>query len=165
MATTIQEKYWRLLEDQKISTRYYYLYSNKLEKTDRLVEMIITISSSGSIASWAVWQEFPMLWASIIVGGQFLMTIKSYLPFKSRLKALSAIRKGLSSVVIKTENNWFEVSNGSMTEAEINELLTQQRELFLSILSEGLENVTLPDDDKLIRKAEQDIGLYFKAHY
>jgi len=117
-----QNKYWRELDQLKVHVFYLENYLERTITIDRYINMFLATAASGSIASWVVWKDYSFLWGSIIAFSQVVNAIKSYLPYKKRLKALQGITNDLESLFLVMEDNWFKVSEGLLNKEEIHKL-------------------------------------------
>jgi hypothetical protein len=58
--------YLRQLEQLKAACICMRLYRNGLGRWVRGVEIVKAVASSGGIAGWVVWKDYPLMWAGII---------------------------------------------------------------------------------------------------
>jgi hypothetical protein len=73
--------YWRQFAQLKAASICIRLYRNRLARWVRAVELVKAVASGGAIAGWVVWRDWPILWAGIIAGAQFLDATKHVFPF------------------------------------------------------------------------------------
>ncbi|WP_147082522.1 hypothetical protein [Methylobacterium haplocladii] len=81
--------YWQQLQQLKAASVCIRLYRNQLAWRVRAVEIIKAVASSGSIAGWVVFKDYPILWSSIIVAAQLLDALKNVFPFARNYKSAS----------------------------------------------------------------------------
>lgn len=60
-----------------------------LRTRDKTLNIILAITSSGSIASWAIWKEYAMLWSICIALSQVITTLKPFFPFHKNVHSLN----------------------------------------------------------------------------
>lgn len=108
----LQERYWKELVQLKFENFYLDEYLNHSYKLDNTINIITAISSSGSIAGWAIWNDLMIVWSIIIAVSQVINAIKPYLPFSKRLKTITSMNADVSALFNKAEYNWFKVANG-----------------------------------------------------
>jgi len=160
-----QEKYWQELYDIKVHTVYIEIYLLNTEKTDKTINSFLAIVSSGSIASWAIWKEYQLIWASIIVLSQFMSAIKIFLPYSSRMKLLSKVLRELELLSIEYEEKWFYIAKGEKTEEEINKLRFQLKKNKSKIMRKYFSASVLPHKQKYLNEAEKLIQNDIKNYY
>jgi hypothetical protein len=117
-----QKRYWSELYQIKVHLNYLELYLQDSEIKDRSVNILLAVTSSGSIAGWAIWQQVAILWACIIAVSQVVAVIKNYLPYKTRMRSLSGVVHEFEDLILFAEKSWFDVSEGKLTEEEIHNL-------------------------------------------
>jgi hypothetical protein len=160
-----QLRFWNELVQLRGHIEYLTLYHLHCEYIDRWIQIAIAVSSSGSIATWAVWGEYPLLWASIIAAGQFLMVVKSHLPFQIRMKATADLASRLEGLFVQWEGCWQQVADGELTEGEINSTITRFKRSKADLLDAHLKHVSLPGNEKLLERGERAANRYFEVVY
>lgn len=165
MSSNYQERFWRELDQLKVHVFYLELYLEKTEHTERGINIFLAVASSGSIASWAIWQEYQMTWAFIIALSQLIHAIKPYLPFSKRLKALSALTNDLESLFLSMENHWFNVSEGKLSEEDIHKLHMQIKSTRRQLIQKHIGSESLPKNEKLLAQAVTSTKAYFSNFY
>lgn len=160
-----QARYWKELYQLKVHLNYIELYLQNTEFNDKAIKIFLALTSSSSIAAWAIWREAAPVWAIIIAASQVIAVIQSFLPYKARLKYLPELRHEFEELVHLTEKRWFDVSEGKLTEEEIHELQFGIRSRKNKALKKHLGNDTLPENPNLFNKAQESADIYFKNFY
>ena len=160
-----QEKYWKELYQLKVHLNYLELYQQDSEFKDKSVNIFLAITSSGSIAGWAIWRDMALVWAIIIATGQVIATVKNFLPYKARLKSLSGLLHDFEDIILFAEKKWFDVSEGKLTEEEIHKLQFDIRSKKTNALKKNLGVNILPEKQKLLIKAQESADVYFNNFY
>ena len=160
-----QEKYWKELYQLKVHLNYLEIYLQRSDFIDRVIKITLAISSSGSIAGWAIWKDYAFLWAFFIAASQVISVINNYLPYKGRIKGLSGLVYEFENLVHDFEKKWFEVSEGKLTNREINDLQFELRRKKTNILKKHLVSNVLPQKKGLLSKAQKSADVYFDNFY
>lgn len=160
-----QEKYWRELDQMKVQVIYLELYLQRTVSIDRYINMFLAVTSSGSIASWVIWKELSFVWAGIIATSQALNVIKAYLPYSKRLKSLQGITNDLEAIFLSMEDNWFDVSEGRLTDEEIHKLHMRFKEKRRQTIQKHLGPNPLPDCPKFWEQSKDLTREYFTNFY
>ncbi len=160
----LQERYWKELVQLKFENFYLDEYLDHSYKLNNTINIITAISSSGSIAGWAIWNNLMIVWSVIIAASQVINAIKPYLPFSKRLKVITSMNSDISALFNKAEYNWFKVANGYLTLQEINELQYELKKERQKIDEKYYTNLYLPDKRKLKEKADISVDIYFKKY-
>jgi hypothetical protein len=53
---------WRSMLDSDFNERYWRGITQKYVKYDLLIKIFLAITSSGAVAVWGIWQEYPLVW-------------------------------------------------------------------------------------------------------
>lgn len=161
----MQSQYWVELQALKAHVYYLELYQLKSEGTERCISIVLAIASAGSIGGWAIWKEYAFIWGFFIMISQVVSVIYKFLPFKSRIKPLSAAGVELSVLADEAERGWFEVGRGELTEREINDKRFAIRKKKSAVMKAAFSGMVIPENQRLMAKAEAQMHKYFKSHY
>ena len=151
--TDSQSRYWSFMFD--LITHIYYLenYLQHYQKIERYLNCFLAIVASASIASWAVWKNFPsFIWASIIALSQVINAIKHLLPFAKREEILRNMLPELRKLLFRCELNYYNVSNGRITDSSIHELIIEFKER-KQTQATTLDSNVLPINQKFLNEA------------
>ncbi len=160
-----QKRYWTELFELRVHVNYLEKYMEKSEFIDNFINYFLAVTSNGSICSWIIWKEYNYIWAGIIAVSQLISVLKRFLPYRTRLKATSAIMKELEELSIFAEKNWFDVAEGNFNNTEINELQFEIRLKKTKSVNKYLGINTLPTKGKLLKKAKITAETYVNNFY
>lgn len=160
-----QLRYWNLLKELKTHVLYLHAYASNAQAWDKSLNMLLAISSSTSIAAWAAWQSYPLVWASIIALAQVVTALKPLLPHGQRIKVISALNDSLQQIALECERGWFEVAEGVLSEKQIHDLCISLKQTASEAERKHLSGLILPHKDKLLRQAEDEADLYLRNNY
>lgn len=160
-----QERYWIELYQLKVHINYVEAHICDAERKDRVIKIIMAITSSASIGAWAIWREFAFIWAAIIAFSQVIAAISPHLPFKERLKTYCSLLHELEELFIQSEAKWHDIASGKLEEEEINKARTALRLQKQKLLKKHLPSNVIPTDNKKADKAEELALRYFSTFY
>ncbi|AUD58165.1 hypothetical protein AYJ58_01065 [Shewanella sp. Pdp11] len=160
-----QHKYWNQLKELKVHVYYVQAYAVKQNKYDQIINIFLAITSSSSIAAWALWKDYQFLWAFIIAASQVITAIKPLLPYRKRLSALNKLGDMLSLISLKAERDWYFVAEGKWSEEEIHSKWADLKEDALSAENKCLNGVTLPKNKSALTLAEKEADIYLQSTY
>ena len=152
----VQSRYLDTFAGLKRDAIYINIYHAKTEKFDRRLNVFSALTLSGAIGGWAIWQQLHWLWAVAIAGSQVLSAAKPYLPYRTRLKALSGLGTNLEALALTAESDWFKVSEGLLTAEEVHELTIILKRKLHSATKKNFLGMSLPDDEGLLAHAEEE---------
>lgn len=164
MTTDSQSQYWKLLEDAKYHEFYLETFLRKYQAIERRVKYLMAITSSASIAGWAIWSKFSFVWAVIIASSQLLNTIQHFLPYSERVKLISQALPKLNRLSLRIEDDLYQVKNGELTDYEIHRVTIRFREEINEIETRLRDNL-LPDSSKIADLALTLTEQYLKNHH
>jgi hypothetical protein len=128
------------------------------------VNVFLAIATSASIGAWAVWKEFPFVWASIIAASNVVTVIKPYFPYSRYIKTLNERYIQAQDLFLSYERVWYQIEKAKLTEDDIAEkyfeLSKRHNEIF------NFENIFYNSEDKKLKnKAEQLYLSTLKINY
>jgi hypothetical protein len=74
---------------------------------------------SGSIAAWAIWKDYAIVWGMIIAVSQVVDALKDVFPFSKTYKAASEHCIALGSIFIDAQLEWESIFSGRYTNEQI----------------------------------------------
>ena len=161
----MQERYWRKLTDKRYRLIYISEYYNQCVWVQRLINVILAITSSGAVAAWAVWQEFPVVWAGVIAVSQVITAVKPLLPYEKRIATIYDMINQLTGICNEIEAKWYYVANGSLSEEDINDLSYKFEKKWSDVETKNLKGDSIPADGRLAHIANEKKEDYFKNDF
>lgn len=161
----MQERYWKYMVQLKAWIFYVDEYINVSYKWDRRINVFVAITSSSSIAAWAIWNRYSFLWALLIAISQVIVAIKPHLPFSKRIEILSRVSALLQTLFNKADYQWYKISNGDLSESEINDILFDLRRQYLETVEKELSTISLPEKEVLKKIADLKVESFFQNGY
>lgn len=160
-----QERYWKELVQLKIQSGYLNQYHIRSVAIDRAIKMFLAVASSGSIAAWAVWRQFPYVWAAIIAIAQVVTAVKAYLPYQRRIEGIVGLGSDIAQTLIFAEEHWFDVSEGDLYDDDIHALTMQVRKDRILAQDTHFKENPLPRNEKCVAAATDEADTYFRTFY
>lgn len=161
----IQQRYWNYLFQIKSWTFYLNIYADNSYRWQRRIDCYTAITSSSSIALWAIWKKYSFIWAIFIALSQIVNAIKVYLPFSKRLEFINPFINDLQTLFNNMDYKWFQVANGELSENEINEALHLYKNKFLQLEQKYLKGNVLPENCEYLKRADEKAIAYFNSNY
>ncbi|MEB2843789.1 hypothetical protein [Endobacterium cereale] len=155
--------YWETFTTAKRDQIYTTILMERLDHTERCLNVFAAITGSAAIAGWIIWQHIPYVWGGIIAASQLYTAIKAHLPFGTRLKAYASLGPEMESLALTAERDWFKVSRGDLTEDEIIELATKLKRTKVDATNRHMKGVIAPEKQKLIVLADEKATAYMAS--
>ena len=160
-----QEQYWNEMVQVRSHVFYLEMLLENNQKVDRQISCFMAIASSTSIAGWVVWRDYSFVWALIIALSQAITAIRNYLPYSNRIKNLKQASRDMNEVLIHAETQWIFVSNGSLTDEEVQMQRLDVKRRANAVIDKGLGADPIPKDKHSFQHGEQQAELYFQRYY
>ena len=162
-----QSLYWDTLVQLRFGVYYLSTYQMLLEKWDTRIQTFLAITSSSSIAGWAIWDEYGMIWGSLIATSQVVHAIKHLLPFQKRAKVLGGLCTEQEKLALDAASKWFSVFEGKLTDEEIFALRIDLKRREQEAVNEHFKNQSLPIksncETEASRRTWEYLAPYFRA--
>lgn len=160
----MREQIWSALNNTKFKGYCLELIVEKFQKRDRNINIFLALTSSGSIATWAIWNKYTLVWASIIAVSQIFNVIKPYFPYFKYVKELNSKTYRIETLNIEFERLWYLIQNNKIDEDDYIEKyfdLKKQLAEVLKFNDDTIFNVT----DKIEIKANHKMKIFMKNDY
>lgn len=116
------------------------LLVKKYRKYDERLNIFVALTSSGSIASWAIWQEYAFIWGAVIAISQLVNALRPIYPFSKHVHNLNTRCYKLEALFLELEDLWYKVTERRIEDSDAD---VQLYHLKKSVA----ENAFFDDDD------------------
>lgn len=157
-------KIWAILCNMQFKAYYIDFQVTLFQKYDRNINIFLAFASSTSIAAWAIWKEYDMLWAVIIATSQIITVIKPYFPFYKYVKELNLKYTRLVNINVDIEKLWDSYSHNQITNAEASSLYYSLKKDCNEILKFSDDSV-FGQSKKIEKKANECTKNYLETNY
>lgn len=149
---TIEEQVEVELKDCRFHADCMALLVKRYRKYDRNLNIFLAITSSSSIAGWAIWSEWAMVWGIIIAASQVVTALKPIFSFNKHVHTLNTRCYKQEFLFLELDRLWHSIMD--------KELTTENAKTKLEHLKQRItENEFFDDDDSF----EPDQGIIDKA--
>jgi hypothetical protein len=162
--TNIMDQIWTSLVNSKYKEIYIGHKIIELKKLERNINIFLILATSGTIASWVMWDNLKWLWALIIVAAQIVSIIKPYFPFSDNVKELKKFNFLYKKLNLKYEKLWSKIDSGIVTEEESNEHYYQLREEE-NEFSDLSDEIIISNSKNIENKSNKDLKRYINDTY
>ena len=161
----MQERYWNTMVQAKFSCYYLEMQHESSVKMERSINIFLAIMSCGSIAGWAIWNRFAIIWAILVAFSQVISAILHFLPYSKRAEELFKYCWELNEISRKMEHDWFAVASGDLSEHEINEQIDNTKKETNAISYKYLNRDYLQREPIIKDKADKMTEEYFERNF
>ena len=156
---------WKNLVNIKFKEVYTYECSKLAGTCERTYSFLLALTSASSVAGWAIWNKYPIFWASIIGVSQVLSIAKPYIGFVKNDKAYLEMSFEFERLYLEYERLWYDIEYQKLKEDDAREHLDKLRRKEMEI-EERHKNVVCPElkrymdkaSNKTLKKLEIDFG-------
>jgi len=121
----------------------------------RIYSFFLALTSTGSVAAWAIWQKCPTLWACIVGLSQVLHVAKPYIPFIKNDDAFREMSYVFERLYIEYERLWHAWEEGQVDDAVAEERFYEFREREIEI-QESRKEANCPQIQHLMKRVQRD---------
>lgn len=160
-----QERFWSEFTELKVHIEYLECFYLEAVRFDTSVEVFLAFVSNGSIAGWVIWSKAQFIWAAIIALSHLITAVRPQLPYQRRARNLGSLNSELVDLFLYSEEKWYAVSEGQLTDTEIHDLTLEIKRRKQKATNLYLSSSPLPGNKKYLAEAEAKTEKYFKQNY
>jgi len=112
---------------------------------------VLAFGTAGSVAAWAIWDKFPIIWAIMVGSSQVLHVAKPYIPFLKNEKEYMELSFKYESLFLCYEKLWFSLEKAKESEDSIEEKFYTFRDTEVNFL-ENSKHIYIPNLSSLTKK-------------
>ena len=155
---------WSILCDLKFKEYCIGLLISKFQKIDRNINIFLALTSSGSIAAWVIWKEYPIFWGGIIAVSQVISAIKPYFPYNKYVNELNDRYLKVEFINIGLEQLWYKYSRKKIAEEDSNLQYVEIRKEIAKALNFSSDTI-FEVDKRIEEKANKKMMIFLKNNY
>ncbi len=157
----IRTQVWNFLVDSKTNEYFSSLTVKYYQKLDLCTNIFLVLATSSSIAAWAIWKEYPLLWTTIIGLSQIMTLAKPYFLFPKYIKVFNEKSVHWQHNALDLEELWHKLNNGIVEETEITNEYFELKKKSL-VFDQFPEDIIFFDFKRLQNTAENQCNIYIK---
>ena len=147
---------FKCIYTSKVSTRSYHL--------GNFYSIFLAITSATSVATWAIWQIYPFVWASIVAISQVLHVVKPHIPFIKNDKEFIEQSLLFEALYLDYEKLWFDNFKVSRDNDEIEKQFYDLRRQEHDI-NTRFKHVVCPNFKNLIKSSDIETNNFLNSNY
>jgi len=117
-----QRLYYQELVRLRVLIEYGQRYNDYVSLWKLRFDLLRAIASSGAIATWAIVQSYPYVWAAIIAASQVVDVLMDVLPIAKRRESSVGMKIELEKRFNEALSEWEDVFAGQFNNRDITEL-------------------------------------------
>ena len=136
----IKEQLKKEIYDCRFHADLMSLKVKELRLYDTSLNVVLAIASSGSIASWTIWDEYAIYWGGLIALSQLITALKPIFPFHKHVHTLNHRCYKQEILFLELIEMWQNLNDKSENESTIKTRLSY-------LIIQINENEFFDDDD------------------
>lgn len=104
--TNALEAFWNLYGFLIYQKYYYDEYLRNSSRYEKILNIVTSVASSASIASWLLWQKYGVIWAVIVAISQIINIVKPYFRLSEHVCLLTLLQPELAKIVTEMGVEW-----------------------------------------------------------
>lgn len=160
---TSKERFWHFFTTTTVQGFLLKRVASRSETIETWLNGFLAVTSSSSIAAWAIWQKHPMVWAGIIAASQVVTSIKPFLPYRKLQANAMGLINAFFPILLTIEESWYKICNGNLQPDQIDALLMTHKRDLQRVETEHFKDSQLPNKPKLLAKAKAESNQYFNS--
>ncbi|MGO9376335.1 MAG: hypothetical protein ACLQBD_30160 [Syntrophobacteraceae bacterium] len=137
---------WDSMLDADMNVRYWSHLGSRYYTRDLYSKIFLAVMSSGTVASWGFWSEFPIIWKIFSAASALLAIALPLLDWPKQISSMAGLNQKWTEIKMEYELLWLRLEKGqSGDNTEKEYALIREKE---ARLSQGGFN--LPSDRKLV---------------
>jgi len=160
----MRDEYWKFFYVTSFNSEYFNLVYNSSRKINNVLETLPYIISTASVAAWAIWENYPLLWAFIVAACQIISLCKERFPWYQRKITLKYTLPRLRELVTELECFWSEIEHSDVNDDMILQKLQDFRKKSAEIAN-ALVEMNFDEQKRTREIAIENNAAYFSALY
>lgn len=158
----MRDRIWSELANIKFKAIYTEKVWRRSYHTGNIYSFFLAFASASSVATWAIWEKFPVFWAIIVGISQVLILAKPYIPFTKGEREFSDQSLLFDDLYLSYEKLWYEYKKPNVDEDQIEKKYYILREKELDI-NTRFKNIVCPKFKSLIHEADNETNTYLQT--
>lgn len=154
---------WNNLCDTKFKAIYSSSVSKRSAHLGMAYSILLALGTAGTVASWPLWQTYPIYWAVFLGVIQILQIVKPYVPYVGTEKQFLDTSYKFERLFLDFELLWKQFERGTIHGDEIDLRFKELRERGLEIESEY--SLIIPEWNNLMERANEKKESFMQLNY
>lgn len=159
-----QRRFWKELTELRFGAFYLHEYHLHFDKWRTRQSALLALVASGSVATWAIWKEMPLFWASLVALSHVISAIRQWLPWERRLRSVVQAKQDLDSLALLAESRWFGIRSGHLSREEVDRSVMEIKRQIAKVNNTHFHDAPLPVNEEYRKKGAYLTKEYFAVY-
>ena len=160
----MRDRVWKSLANMKFKATYLNKVSNRAYHLGNAYSIFFALASASSVAAWAMWDRYPIIWALIVAVSQLLHIIKPYIFFIKSDKEFIEMSLLFEGIYLTYEKLWYELQK-EQHDTETAEKVFYSCRLKELEIAKRYKHIVCPDISSLVTSADDETNNYLKTNF
>jgi hypothetical protein len=160
----MQDRIWTNLANIKFKCIYTGKVSKRSYHVGNMYSIFLALTSAASVATWAIWDRFPFVWASIIAFSQVLHIVKPHILFIKNDREFIEQSLLYGALYLSYEKLWYdnrkEEADENQIEARFYNLRKKEH-----VINTRFKQVVCPIFKRLIKSSDEETNRYLETNF
>jgi len=144
---------WDSMLDGEMNDRYWRHRAAVYASREKALKIFLAITSSGTVAGWAIWQNAHWAWQGLSSISALLAVALPFLDYAAQIERASDLRKGWWKLATEYNRLWAGIDSNSDARIEEQVRPLKAKEVEMS----KIESKFFPRDEALILRCQKDV--------
>lgn len=103
---------WEHLLDAELNSRYWRCMVDRYKRKDQTAQIFLAVVTSGTVAGWALWEDFPLLWRTLSGASTLVAVSLPILKFPTKVELAADLYGRWTELCSEYERLWVSVQDG-----------------------------------------------------
>ncbi|MCX7012045.1 MAG: hypothetical protein NTW86_05680 [Candidatus Sumerlaeota bacterium] len=151
----MRARIWNNMTNVRFKALYTAECSRMAGRISNVSSLVLALTSTAGVAGWAMWREYPSVWAVAIGLSQILQVVRPFFPFVKNERDFLEMSSEFGALYLEYERLWHRLEDGKIAseEAETDFLRLREKEVEIQRVH---RQVHCPRYEKMIERVFQE---------
>lgn len=146
---------WESMLNADFNERYWRAVTDKYTTLDFRIKVFLAITTSGTVASWGLWQEYPIVLKLLSACAALTSIVTPFLNLSKKMEAAATHAGTWADLRVRYKGLWDTYSSKGETEFVVKEN-SRLVKIFAELESKE-PKLKIPQDKKLAKKCQLEV--------
>lgn len=163
----MRDRYWAFYVSIKHKSCYYKHFQILFSAINWGISAFLGLTTLSCIATLGIWQQYAMVWSSIILAAQVVQALFPKLPYNDLLISTKFMVTETERLLLDIDHDWLyiDIHSSTIQEDEILQLLQKHESRYFDLVNQFFSGTYLPEIKYCSDRAERDCRTFFTVTY
>jgi hypothetical protein len=160
----MRNRIWNNLANIKFKSLYTAKISRRAYHCGNAYSIFLAFASASSVAAWAIWAKYPLVWALIVSVSQVFHIAKPYIPFLKCDREFTEMSLLHGALCLSYEKLWYDCNKEKFDQEKIEKDFYIFRERELEI-DKRFKHVVCPIFNGLMKRSDEEANNFLRTNF